>query len=184
LVLLSSSNRKEWSSQIIHTDYLTSGDPMIVSPVFCQTIKGNFLFYVNISEENNHKIQYVRIKSDSKPDFTCRKDITISLNTLNPWHIDIIINNGYFYLLICCVKQQNDKKLYDLYIARSQDGCIWDISQEKRLGSFYRSTGFIRDGDIYIYYSRQNRLFSAWEIGIVRKHLNDFFEDHENCGNC
>ena len=49
LILLSSTDRINWTSRMIHTDYLTgnNSDPFILSPSFLSDVTGDYLFYVS-----------------------------------------------------------------------------------------------------------------------------------------
>jgi hypothetical protein len=113
----------------------------------------------------------VTINENFTLDCSARQDIAINMQGLTPWHIDIISYKNFLYMLICCVKVERNKKKYDLYIARSNNGCIWDFSTDALIHGAYRSTGFFMDNDMYVYYSRQTWFFLSWEIGIVRKNI-------------
>jgi hypothetical protein len=168
LVLLTHSGDDHWSSRIVHTDYLDAGDPMILSPAYARINRQDYLFYVNMSHTPN-RIQFVTIHENFTPDFSTRQDIAINMQGRTPWHIDIIPYKNFFYMLICCVKTEKNEKKYDLYMARSDNGSIWNFSDNTLIQNTYRSTGFFMDNDMYIYYSKQTRFFLSWEIGIVRK---------------
>jgi hypothetical protein len=168
LVLLTRSGETSWSSRIVHTDYFDAGDPMIVSPAYVRIHRQDYLFYVNTSYAPN-RIQFVAIHENFAPDFSVRQDIAINMQGLTPWHIDIIPYEDFFYMLICCVKTEKNNRKYDLYIARSNNGFIWDFSAQMLMQNTYRSTGFFTENDMYIYYSKQTRFFLSWEIGVVRK---------------
>jgi PST family polysaccharide transporter len=174
LILLSSIDRRTWNSRIVHTDYIKENDPMIVSPCYFLINNTSYLYYVNISEPI-FKIQYVTIEKNFSPNFNQRIDIDIPLKNINPWHIDVFSSGNYSYMLICSVTAKRNKKNYKLHIARSINGHLWELSETTVLNNAYRSTGFIRNNEIYIYYSRQNALFSNWEIGIVKFKINKFF---------
>jgi hypothetical protein len=174
LILLGSSDRHSWQPHIIHTDYLLTGEPPIVSPAFIKTIECCYIFYVDISN-SKHEIQFIPLEAGFSLDFNKKQKALIDLNSLNPWHIDVIKDDNFFYMLICCVKENKKNKRYDLYIAKSRDAYAWEISKNKVIEKCYRSTGFIKNKDIYIYYSRQDQFSSCWEIGIVRKRLDYFF---------
>jgi hypothetical protein len=174
LILLSSLDRQKWDSRIVNTDYLNRGDPMIVSPCYSLINNVPYLYYVNISEPI-FKIQYVRIEKNFIPNFNQREDIDILLENNNPWHIDVFLSKNFIYMLICCVSIRNNKKKYDLHIARSVNGRQWVLSEIIVLNNAYRSTGLIINNDIYIYYSRQNTILADWKIGIVKFRINKFF---------
>jgi hypothetical protein len=175
LILLSSDDRKIWNSRIVHTDYIYKNDPMIVSPCYFCINNTSYLYYVNVSEPT-FKIQYVIIEKDFSPNFNQRKDVDISLKNINPWHIDIFLSENYIYMLICSVTIKNNIKKYQLHIARSINGYLWELSETIVLNNAYRSTGFIVNNEIYIYYSRQNSFFLNWEIGIAKFKINKFFQ--------
>jgi hypothetical protein len=176
LILLNSIDRKTWNSRIIHTDYICQNDPMIVSPCYLYVNNTSYLYYVNISEAI-FKIQYVTIEKGFRPNFNQRTDVAIPLKDINPWHIDVFSSGNYMYMLICSVTATTIKKIYKLHIARSINGRSWEFSEKTVLNNAYRSTGFIVDNEVYIYYSRQNVLFSNWEIGIVKFKIEKFFSN-------
>jgi hypothetical protein len=167
IVLLTHQGGARWTSQNVHTDYINGTDPMILSPVYVRINREDFLFYVNLTL---HTIQFVPLRQDFNPDFSERKDISINMEGLDPWHIDIIPHEGVFFMLICCVKKDKNKKNYDLYIARSNDGYTWDFSANMFIKNSYRATGFFIDDDLYIYYSRQTWFFMSWELDVIKKH--------------
>jgi hypothetical protein len=184
LVLLTNSRGTNWSFRIVHTDYFDEGDPLILSPAYGRINQQDYLFYVNTSYSRN-RIQFVAINENFSPDFSTRQDIAINTQELTPWHIDIIPYKNFLYMLICCVKTERNKKKYDLYIARSNNGCIWDFSTNILMHNAYRSTGFFIDNDMYIYYSKQTWFFLSWEIGVVKKQIlnnlkTGFYADSNN----
>jgi hypothetical protein len=166
LVLLTHCGGARWSSRIVHTDYLQAGDPMILSPVYVRINKSDYLFYVDMTR---YKIQFAPIRHNFNPDCSERRDISINMEGLDPWHIDIIPHKDAFYMLICCVTTEKNHKKYDLYAARSSNGYTWSFSTNMLIRNSYRATGFFIDDDMYIYYSRQTWFFLSWEIGIVKK---------------
>ena len=178
LKLLESSDRINWKHSLIHTDYLNSDnpDPFILSPSFIHCMDKDFLFYVILSKNENNIIEYIVIKENFIPDFENRKKIKIDLQAFNPWHISIISDSRFFYMLISCVESINNKKNYNLYIARSTDITDWNFSKKLLLKNAYRSSGFIQDNYLNIFYSRETML-GAWEIGICKKNLKEYFSD-------
>jgi PST family polysaccharide transporter len=174
LILLSTDDRRIWDSRIVHTDYLTKNDPMIVSPCFFIMNETPRLYYVNITRAP-FKIQYISVKNNFRPGFDTREDVDMLYKNFNPWHIHIFSGGKYAYMLISCVTQKNRKKNYDLYIARSSDGRQWELSETVVLKNAYRSSGFMVNDDLYIYYSRKNPVFSTWGIGIIRFNIHRFF---------
>jgi hypothetical protein len=173
IVLLTHQDGARWISQNVHTDYINGRDPMILSPVYVRINQKDFLFYVNLTR---HKIQFVPLRHNFIPDCSQRKDISINMAGLDPWHIDIVSHEGTFYMLICCVKTEKNKRIFDLYTARSSDGYTWDFSTNKLINNSYRATGFFIDDDMYIYYSRQTWFFLSWELGIIKKRFLNFFD--------
>jgi hypothetical protein len=167
IVLLTHQDGARWTSQNVHTEYINGMDPMILSPVYVRINREDFLFYVNLTR---HKIQFVPLRHNFIPDCSQREDISINMEGLDPWHIDIVPHKGAFFMLICCVKTEKNKKNYDLYTAYSSDGCTWDFSANMLIRNSYRATGFFIDDDMYIYYSRRTWFFMSWELGIIKKH--------------
>jgi hypothetical protein len=173
LVLLTRCGERHWSSRIVHTDYLQTGDPMILSPVYVRINHSDYLFYVNMT---HYTIQFVPLRQNFIPECSERQDITINMEGLTPWHIDIIPYKDFFYMLICCVHHEKNQKKYDLYSARSSNGHTWVFSENMLIRNSYRASAFFIDDDMYIYYSRQTWFFLSWEIGIVKKRLFKNFD--------
>jgi hypothetical protein len=181
LALLSSAGRKTWVKKILHTAYLAAGGPFMLSPAFFQGERfGSRIYYV-AKKEGGNTIEYVSVPelpdtAAFTPDFSARRGISLDMGHQEPWHIDLIGDaNGGVYMLICCVTRRRKADTYGLYIARGTDGASWEWSPKPVLLNAYRSSGFIREGDLYVYYSRQTPYFGAWELGVVRLPLKDYF---------
>ena len=171
IVLLSSFDRKNWTSRLIHTDffYTDNPDPFILSPAFVRTTEKDYLFYIVMNRNSNNEIQYVPIEKNFNPNFSKRKKAVINLHWHNPWHIGIISKDNIFFMLICCKDNNN----YHLFIARSNNVTDWDFSEKILLKNTYRSTGFIENNLLFLYYSRKN-ILGAWEMGIAKKNISGY----------
>ncbi|AEJ19607.1 hypothetical protein [Gracilinema caldarium] len=179
LVLLESFDRITWTSRIIYSANLKNpNDFFMLSPSFiAQNDTINKIFFVNRSV-SPYRIEYVMQTSGENFDFYKRYPVSIDLNGLVPWHIDIIYGNNSYYMLLCTVKNNRNNKEYSLYIAKSNDLISWTLSPKMVLHNSYRASGFIKNNDIFIYYSRQQGLFRPWHIGICRFKLSEFFKEN------
>jgi hypothetical protein len=176
LILLESSDRIVWKSTMLYSANLKNpNDIFILSPSFItQNEIVDKIFFVNRSI-TPYRIEYVIQTKNETFDFSNRHFMDINLHGLIPWHLDIIYGNNEYYMLLCTVKKNGNNKEYSLYIAKSKDLVSWELSPKKVLHNSYRASGFIKNNDIYIYYSRQQGLFKPWHIGICRFKLSDFF---------
>ena len=89
-----------------------------------------------------------------------------------PWHVDVFKddNDGYIMLLCMVTPYSNKKKDYALYVATSKNLIDWDLKKEPFLKNAYRSSGFVRDGVLYIYFS-SNVYADVWKTGLYKIHL-------------
>ena len=183
LDLLQSTDRISWTRKTVLT-YRLAGDvpePFIVSPALSSLGGTLFLHYVNTSARPN-RIEYLTSSDIAEWDKTGPRAATFDHLTVEPWHVDVFRAGGRAYMLLCSVAASSSgRKEYDLFIARSEDMKSWTLSRrpifERRpFGTrvLYRSSGFVRNGDLFVYFSYESPL-QAWWIGVVRLRLADFF---------
>ncbi len=186
LHMLTSSDRQHWKDTVIHTEYmpLHGEKKLMVSPAQTHKSGLSYLFYIlnhEKAKKPEHQIEYVIEDSSGKLNF--EKTYTPFFDTLpvNPWHIDIFQDNDKWYMLITAVEQLSEKKRsYALYLATSTDLQSWIFCPKKILADCYRSTGFIRDGIMYIYYSENKpAILQAWQIGLYKIVLADFTKEEK-----
>lgn len=152
LILLESTDRIYWEKQVIHEEPLDQGSGcFMLSPKYIEKDGLSYLFYVNRDATGGYRIEYVTGKDVYSLDFASRKVVTVpGLNEL-PWHLDIL--PGYYMLLTTARDAEKDSR-YTLRIAQSQDLVNWQMDQDFAVPDCYRSSGFIKDGVIYLYISK------------------------------
>lgn len=175
LIALQSKDRVTWQKTIIQKcNFSKEEKPFMLSPAVAYKDKECFLFYVNRDYKNGHKLFYTTGTSIETLDFMQAKEIQSSfINELpaktEPWHVDIIQdNNGGFLMLLCAVQRDSQKGgKYFLYIAKSKDLINWKLCKKPILKNCYRSSGFIKNNNLYIYFS-SNYFADAWKIGLYK----------------
>ena len=184
LVLLRSTDRLSWT-RITVLSYDLRGplpEPLIVSPALSSRGDTLFLHYVNASTRP-HRIEFLTSRDPAAWEKSAARPAVFDHLAVEPWHIDVSEAYGYYYMLVCAVsKTQGERKEYDLYIARSTDLEHWTfgarpvfIKKPFRTRTIYRSSGFVQDGDLFVYFCYESPFFGAWWIGIVRNRLEKFF---------
>jgi hypothetical protein len=97
-----------------------------------------------------------------------------------PWHLDVFKGGDVYYMLICALEPHPN-----LYIARSSDLHNWEWAPEPILTPqtatlkskrIYRSSGFIQDNDLYVYFSFAKEA-KQWGVGMVKYPLSQLFSN-------
>lgn len=158
LVLLESTDRINWEKRVIHEERLDQGSGcFMLSPKYIEKDGLSYLFYVNRDAAGGYRIEYVTGKDIYSLDFTNRKAVTVSGLKELPWHLDILRHpdggQGYYMLLSTAKDAEKDSR-YTLRIAHSQDLVNWKLDQGFAVPDCYRSSGFIKDGVMYLYLSK------------------------------
>jgi hypothetical protein len=175
LCLLQSRDRIIWTKKIIHSDNLQlQHTQFMLSPAAVQNAGKTVLYYVNRDAPGYHRIEFVTGNTIDSLNFHKRQLPVISGLECVPWHIDIISDKTFYYMLISTVDNSSGKNLYSLRVARSTDLATWNISPKVILENCYRSTGFVREGIFHIYFSR-NVYLDEWRIALYKARVNDFF---------
>jgi hypothetical protein len=176
LVMLESPDRVTWTKRVAYPVDLTARRDFIVSPSFIEGEGKEYLFVVNTSTEP-YRVEYADVTNGiDASSMSARVPVPLSLGELQPWHVDVIRGDDAYYMLVSAVRKERDgKKSYSLHIARSRDLAEWELSAEPVLDSAYRSSGLVRDGDLFVYFSRQTGILGSWMIGVYRTELGRFF---------
>lgn len=178
LVLLKSDDATNWSKQsYLHYNF-RKHETFIVSPSMLSIEDFFYLFYVNISVRP-FRVEYLK----SKIIGTWNKDSVNVTNTelpfgYYPWHIDVISNNGEYFLL--CNGFLNDK--YSLFLLKRDDVGNWQLCDvlDKyinfkllKIKKLYRSTGIIKDKQLLLLFSFMST-GGVWKIGHVRINVAEY----------
>ncbi len=178
LNLLESEDLINWNKITIDSiDLKTEG--ITVSPSFA---KNNSMFLFEVKLSNKKEIMYRNIKDDFSLSPYSKAIFDRELS-FEPWHIDIIKNTNYFYMLISGI--EIDFNYQDLYIARSLDLKHWEIAPNPILKSnclmlnsrkLYRSSGYFDKSGLHLYISLET-YDNEWLIAYkLIEDYTDFFE--------
>ena len=166
LVLLESTDRIHWEKRIIHEEHLDQGSGcFMLSPKYIEKDGLSYLFYVNRDGSGGYRIEYVTGKDIYSLDFADRKVVTVSGLKELPWHLEILqchqqgdagkcCEGQCWYMLLTTAKDAEKDSRYTLRIARSQDLANWQLEEGFAVKDCYRSSGFIKDGVMYLYLSK------------------------------
>ena len=172
LMLLTSTDRLNWNKQILHPESpVGKKDGFMLSPALAYFGKDCFLFAVKKDLANGNSLFAVKGTDISNLNFT--NNIELKLNNISnnfqPWHVDVFKdeNDGYVMLLSMVTPYTSKKKEYALFIATSKNMIDWNFQNKPVLSNAYRSTGFVKDGVLYIYFS-SNVYADVWKTGIYK----------------
>ena len=158
LILLESTDRLRWEKRVIHEEHLDRGSCcFMLSPKYIEKDGLSYLFYVNRDATGGYQIEYVTGKDVYSLDFAHRKVVIVSGLKELPWHLDILRHpdGGQDYcMLLTTAKGAEKDSRYTLRVAHSQDLVQWKLDQGFAVPDCYRSSGFIKDGVMYLYLSK------------------------------
>ena len=177
LILLESTDRIHWEKIIIHEEPLDQGSGcFMLSPKYIEKDGLSYLFYVNRDATGGYRIEYVTGKDVYSLDFTDRKLVAVSSLDELPWHIEILSSatqnpdvtlkqaasdnachpdgGQELYMLLTTAADVEKDSRYTLRIAHSWDLVNWKLEEGFVVPDCYRSSGFIKDGVMYLYISK------------------------------
>ena len=155
LVLLESSDRIHWNKRILHQENLAGGSGcFMLSPKYIEKDGLSWLFYVNRDAVGGYRIEYVTGKDLYSLDFARRNAVTVSGLKVLPWHLDIIQSEGKYMMLLTTASGPEKNARYTLRLARSRNLTDWELDPGFALPDCYRSSGFEKDGVMYLYVSK------------------------------
>ena len=155
LVLLESLDRIRWEKKVIHVENLAGGSGcFMLSPKYIEKDGLSWLFYVNRDAVGGYRIEYVTGKDLYSLDFARRNAVTVSGLKVLPWHLDIIQSEGEYIMLLTTASGPEKNARYTLGLARSGNLIDWELDSEFALPDCYRSSGFGKDGLLYLYVSK------------------------------
>ena len=155
LVLLESLDRIHWEKRILHRENLASGSGcFMLSPKYIEKDGLSWLFYVNRDAVGGYRIEYVTGKDLYSLDFARRNAVSVSGLKVLPWHLDIIQSEGKYMMLLTTASGPEKNARYTLRLARSRNLTDWELDPGFALPDCYRSSGFEKDGVMYLYVSK------------------------------
>ena len=175
LMLLTSYNRIEWEKQVLlHEDLRTSDGSFMLSPAVIYKDDLCFLFAVNKNIKKGNRLYAVN--GDSINSLNFKSEVKLNLNSIpdkfQPWHVDVFRDDkdGYVMLLCMVSPYSSNKKKYALFIGTSKDLINWKFQDTPVLTNCYRSSGYVKDNVLYIYFS-SNVYADVWKTGLYKHHL-------------
>ena len=175
LILLTSTDRINWEKEILNHEIISKDKPQfMLSPTLIYSKDECFLFAVNKDISSKNTLYIVKGADLQSLDFSNK----IGLNLLGismeyqPWHVDVFKDDKSNYImLLCMVTPYSAKnKEYSLFIGISKDLINWNFQKTPVLKNCYRSSGFVKDGVLYIYFS-SNIYADVWKTGLYKTKL-------------
>ncbi len=160
LVLLESTDRIHWEKRILHQENLAGGSGcFMLSPKYLEKDGLSWLFYVNRDAAGGYRIEYVTGKDIYSFDFDTRNVIKIKGDKVFPWHLDVVechpgAGQDRYIMLLTTASGLEKEARYTLRIVRSGNLTEWELEPSFALPDCYRSSGFIKDGVLYLYVSK------------------------------
>ncbi len=176
LMLLTSKDRISWNKEILHSEPLNGkkSDGFMLSPAIVYNADSCFLFAVRKDLANGNSLFAVRGTEIKKLDF--ENKVELKLNGISekyqPWHVDVFKDDkdGYIMLLCMVTPYSQKKKDYALFVGSSKNLTDWTFKDKPVLTNAYRSSGFVKDNVLYIYFS-SNIYADVWKTGLYKTHL-------------
>ncbi len=176
LMLLTSSDRVNWKKEILHHEALNGrkNDGFMLSPALVYNSDGCFLFAVKKDLSNGNSIFAIRGTELKSLNF--ENKIELSLNGISekyqPWHVDVFKDDKNSYIMLLCMvtPYSQRKKEYALYVGTSKNLFDWEFKNAPVLTNAYRSTGFVKNKVLYIYFS-SNVYADVWKTGLYKTSL-------------
>lgn len=155
LVLLKSTDRIRWEKKILHQENLGSGSGcFMLSPKYLEKDGISYLFYVNRDASDGYRIEYVIGKDLYSLDFAHRNAVAVSNLEELPWHLDILQSDSGYIMLLTTASGPEKNARYTLRLANSSNLTEWNLDPDFALSDCYRSSGFIKNGVLYLYVSK------------------------------
>ena len=180
VVLLRSRDRLSWERRVLYRqEPAGKSDDLIVSPAVIWTGEGCRCFFVMGNYGRGHRILATGPAAGLEGlDFAGAAPVQVKgiPEGLMPWHLDVFPDGeGGWVMLLCLVAPDGDGKggRYFLHAARSRDLADWKLYPAPVLRNCYRSSGFVRDGILYIYFS-SNFWGDEWRTGLYKTALQSF----------
>ncbi|MBQ8679088.1 MAG: hypothetical protein IJ530_04925 [Treponema sp.] len=176
LMLLTSTDRINWNKEILHSEPLKNGgkDGFMLSPAIVYKENECFLFAVKKDFTEGNSL--FATKGNSLKSIVFENEVKLNLSGVSkefqPWHVDVFKDDkdGYVMLLCMVSPYSSKKKKYALFVATSKNLSDWAFQQSPVITNCYRSSGFVRDGVLYIYFS-SNVYADVWKTGLYKSHL-------------
>ncbi|MCR5081757.1 MAG: hypothetical protein K6B17_10470 [Treponema sp.] len=175
LMLLTSKDRSNWNKEVLHHEALNGKkDGFMLSPALVYSENDCFLFAVK--KDLSYGNSLFAIKGTGLKSLDFENKLRLNLNGISekyqPWHVDVFKcgKDGYVMLLCMVTPYSNKKKEYTLFVGTSKNLIDWNFKKTPVLTNAYRSSGFVKDGVLYIYFS-SNVYADVWKTGLYKTSL-------------
>lgn len=174
LVALQSRDRLSWAKRILHTEpFDGGGERFMLSPSVLYHGAKCYCYYVNRNYAEGHRLCVVSGGSVDSLDFS--HPAPVQVNGLPPevwpWHVDVIHcadADESMLMFFSSVKKTSGKSgEYNLYVAKSNDLYTWNVNPRPLIKNCYRSSGFVRDDFLYVYFS-SNYYADEWTTALLK----------------
>lgn len=172
LMLLTSKDRLNWKKEILRQERIDADRPQfMLSPALVYASNECFLFAVNKDISSKNSLYAVKGSGVRSLEFSCKLPLALNgvAEDLQPWHVDVFNDGaGGYVMLLCMVTPYSAKKRrYALFAATSKNLIDWDFKKDPLLKNVYRSSGFVRNGVLHIYFST-NIYADVWTTGLYK----------------
>ncbi|MCR5622628.1 MAG: hypothetical protein K6G18_12365 [Treponema sp.] len=175
VVALQSTDRLTWKRKVLHHQELAgNGGDLILSPAVIWTGGSCRCFFVMGNYESGHRIFATSAPTLEELDFAGASPLDIEgiPTGLLPWHLDVFPDGAGGYVMLLTLVAPDGKRggkggRYFLHVARSDNLTDWKLDPAPVLNNCYRSSGFVKDGILYIYFS-SNFWGDEWKTGLYK----------------
>ena len=174
LMLLISSDRLNWEKEILRHEELNGrNDGFMLSPAVVYNDRECFLFAVHKDLTNGNTLYAVKGNDIHSINFENKIELSTIPNDLQPWHVDVFKDgkDGYVMLLCMVSPYSCEQKEYSLFIGTSSNLIDWKFQETPVIKNCYRSSGFVRNSILYIYFS-SNIYADVWKTGLYKINWN------------
>ena len=177
VIVLQSRDRLNWERKLLyHQELGENGGDLILSPAAVWDGETCHCFFVMGNYDTGHRILAMTGTDVTALDFAAAAPVELDgiPAVLRPWHVDVFADGpGGYLMLLCLVAQHKDGKggSYFLHLARSRDLQCWRVDPAPLIRNCYRSSGFVRDGILYVYFS-SNHYADEWRTGLYKVALD------------
>lgn len=172
IVALQSRDRLSWERKVLYRQELADSGDIILSPAVLWEGERCRCFFVLGNYRRGHRIFAASGPALEGLDFAGAAPVEIPgiPEGLMPWHLDLFPDGeGGWVMLLCLVAHNKDGKggRYYLHVARSRGLTEWTLDPVPVIRNCYRSSGFVKDGVLYIYFS-SNFWGDEWRTGLYK----------------
>jgi hypothetical protein len=176
VVVLQSRDRLAWERKVLYRQELAGeSGRLLLSPAVVWEGERCRCFFVMGDYGRGHGIRSCSAADLEGLDFAGAEAVQVEgiPTGLMPWHLDVFADGagGWLMLLTLVASDGGKGGDYSLHLARSRDFSRWVLDPKPLLDNCYRSSGFVRDGVLYVYFS-SNFWADEWRTGLYKLALS------------